>query len=249
MNLDEAQRLFERGSDGVEEWNRRRGAGEPIPDLREVDLCGCELSGINLSGARLLGACLCEAKLANVDFRRAVLHSANLASVTAVGACFADADLRQSAFGVFSLGLGHSGTFADVSSADFSRARLSRANLTETIVAGARFCDADLSNADLRYTDFSRADTTNAKLDGVTWSDPIREEPKAHFGHWLREQRQLRGMSPEELAAQLGCGLSAYDVTTFMERKADGVSRQLAQCLAQVFRIAVSDVPMRPEDT
>jgi uncharacterized protein YjbI with pentapeptide repeats len=155
----------------------------------------------------------------------------------------------MSRFGVFSPGLGHSSEFADVSSADFSRARLNRADLSETIVAGARFCDADLTNADLRYTDFSRADTTGAKLEGVIWSDPVREKPKAHFGYWLREQRQLRGMSPEELANQLGCGLTANDLTTYMEHNADGVSPQLAECLAHVFRIAVSDVPMRPEYT
>ena len=93
MNLDEAQQLFERGPDGVQEGNHRRAAGEAIPDLREADLYGLELPGINLSGARLHGGCLCEAKLVNADFRRAVLHSANLASVTAVGACFVDADL------------------------------------------------------------------------------------------------------------------------------------------------------------
>ena len=249
MNLDEAQRLFERGSDGVHEWNRRRAAGEPIPDLRKFDLSGYDLSGINLSGVRLPGVYLCGAELVNADFRRAILHSANLASVTAVGACFADADLRQSKFGIFSTGVGHSNAHADVSSADFSRTRLHGADLSETIVVGARFCDADLTNADVRYADFSKADTTNAKLDGVIWSDPIRERPTAHFGNWLREQCQSRGMSPEEFAAQLGFGLTAHNVKTFMEEKADGASRQLAQSLAQVFCIAVSEVPMRSGET
>lgn len=108
---------------------------------------------------------------------------------------------------------------------------------------------ACFANADLRYSDFSSADTTNAKLEGVIWSEPFSEKPTVHFGNWLREQRKLRGMSPEELAAQLGRGLTAYDVTTFMEKKPDGASRQLAQRLAQVFRIAISDVPMRPVET
>jgi uncharacterized protein YjbI with pentapeptide repeats len=248
MNLDEAQRLFERGPDGVQEWNRRRAAGEPIPSLREADLHGAELSGINLSGAKLLGACLCEAKIVDADLHGAILCGANLASVTAIGACFADADLRDSEFGVFSIGLGHASTSADVSRADFSRARLNRAYLSETIVAGARFCEADLTNADLRHSDFSGADTTNAKFDGVIWSDSSPEESTVHFGIWLREQRESRGMSPEELAAQLGGGLSAYDVTSLMEKKPDCASRRLALRLAQVFRIAVSDVPMRPVD-
>ena len=56
-------------------------------------------------------------------------------------------------------------------------------------------------------------------------------------------------MSPEEFAAQLGFGLTAHDVTTLMEKKADGASRQLAQSLAQVFCIAVSEVPMRSGET
>ena len=181
MNLDEAQRLYERGSDGVQEWNRRRAAGEPIPDLRKFDLSGYDLSGINLSGMRLLGVYLCGAELVNADFRRAILHSANLASVTAVGACFADADLRQSKFGIFSIGVGHSSAHADVSGADFSRTRLHGADLSETIVVGARFCDADLTNADVRYTDFSKADTTHAKLDGVIWSDPYQRKTDSTF--------------------------------------------------------------------
>jgi hypothetical protein len=244
MNSDDAERLFDAGPEGAQEWNRRRALGEPVPDLREVDLWARELPGINLSGLRLIGGCLCEAILSNADFRGAVLHSANLESVKARGACFVEADLRQSHFGVFSMGLGHSSDSADVRGADFSRARLCDADLSETLVTGARFCEADLTNADLRYSEFSSADTTNAKLDGAIWNDPVVVvEPKVHFGHWLRKQRESQGMSADELAAKIGYGLCGYDVTTFMEYKSDGVAHHLAQRLAEIFGIAISDVP------
>ena len=248
MNLDKAERLFDAGPQGVLEWNHRRAAGEAIPDLREVDLWARKLSGINLSGLRLIGACLCDTTLDNANFRGATLYGANLSSINARGACFVNADLRKSQFGVFSVGLGHSCTFADVSGADFTRARLGHADLTETIVGNACFCEADLTAADLRYTNFSWADTTHAKLDGVIWNDPVQEETSVPFGEWLRAQREFRGMSPEGLAAQIGCGLSGYDITTIMEKKTDGVAPSFARRLAAVFRIAVSDVPKRSAD-
>ena len=124
-----------------------------------------------------------------------------------------------------------------------------RADLTECIVVGARFCRSDLREAALWDTDFSRADLTEAVLDGAIRDPPrpsaLPTAPLANFGEWLRRQRESRGMSPDELADQIGYGLSGYDVTMLMEKKSDGPGPQLTQRLAEVFCIAVSDVPGR----
>ncbi len=72
MDRDQALKLLKGGEDGVEEWNRRRGEGEEIPDLGEAnlheanlsgaDLRGANLRDTNLRGADLLGANLSETK-------------------------------------------------------------------------------------------------------------------------------------------------------------------------------------------
>jgi len=245
MDLNEAQRLFEGGPEGIEEWNRRRQQGESIPDLREVDLWHKDLSGINLSGARLLGACLCESNLANADCTRAILYQANLQSVKAPGARFVAADLRYAEFGVFCLGLGYPWSMADLTGTDFSAARLSSADLTECIVQGARFYRADLTKADLRYTDFSQADLTEAILDDAIWNDPSPPPPPPpppHFGTWLREQRESRGLTRADLARQLDLGLCHVDIK-LLESKPGCDSAQLALRVARAFGIPVSGVP------
>jgi hypothetical protein len=38
MDRDEALRLLKGGEEGVKEWNRRREAGEAIPDLSHANL-------------------------------------------------------------------------------------------------------------------------------------------------------------------------------------------------------------------
>jgi len=247
MDRDEAQQLLERGPDGVQEWNRRRAAGEAIPSLREVDLYRGDLAGVNFQGARLLGGCLAEANLTDADCSGAILYEACLQSVKARGARFVGADLRHADFGVFCIGLGYEWTTTDLTSADFSDARMRHAKLTECTVDGARFCRADMREAVLWDTDFSRADLAEAMLDGAIWDAPRSPEPPApiNFGQWLREQRQSRGLTPEQLAARIGCGLCAYDVTNILEKKPDGALPDLARRLADALGIAVSDVPMR----
>ena len=163
MNLDDVENLFEAGPKGVEEWNSKRVAGETIPDLGEVIVCELELSGVDFSGLRLVGACFCNANLDNANFHGANLRGADLSSVQARHACFIEADLRDSRFGVWSLGLGHSGPNADISGADFTRARLARARLDGTYVRDACFDHADLTGVDLPDTNLSLAKATNAK--------------------------------------------------------------------------------------
>ncbi len=45
MNRDEALKLLNGGADGIKEWNRRREAGEEIPELRDADLSGAVVAG------------------------------------------------------------------------------------------------------------------------------------------------------------------------------------------------------------
>lgn len=47
MTRDEGIKLLKGGKEGVAEWNRRRVAGEDIPELS-----GANVSGANVSGAR-----------------------------------------------------------------------------------------------------------------------------------------------------------------------------------------------------
>ena len=45
MEREEAISLLRGGHEGVAEWNRRREAGEPIPDLSGADLSGAPHGG------------------------------------------------------------------------------------------------------------------------------------------------------------------------------------------------------------
>ena len=51
MNRDEAIELLKRGEKGIEEWNRRREAGEKIPMLCEANLNDAKLAHANLHDA------------------------------------------------------------------------------------------------------------------------------------------------------------------------------------------------------
>ena len=50
ISREEALKLLRGGEEGVAEWNRRRRAGEEIPDLRMADLRCADLSGADLRG-------------------------------------------------------------------------------------------------------------------------------------------------------------------------------------------------------
>jgi hypothetical protein len=242
MTIEEAERLFSAGPAGVAEWNRRRTSGEPIPNLEDVDFWRKELPGINLSGARLSGAQLFEAVLTHADFRQADLSWADFASAKVSGACFVEADLRRARFGVFSLGLGHSGSCADLEGADFSRARLCGADLSDSLVRGARFCGADLTGADLRYSNFSEADLSDAILVDLIQNPPPPPAPAITFGPWLRRQREFRGWTHADLARQLGLGLCHIDVKQLESRQRCD-SLQVLIRIAEVFGVASGDVP------
>jgi len=56
MTRDEAIKLLQGGPGGVRKWNRRREAGEAIPDLTGAKLSRPRLGGGKLSRANLSGA-------------------------------------------------------------------------------------------------------------------------------------------------------------------------------------------------
>ena len=53
MNREEALKLLRGGEEGVKDWNRRRKAGEDIPNLNEAGLVEAHLDGADLRGADL----------------------------------------------------------------------------------------------------------------------------------------------------------------------------------------------------
>lgn len=238
MTHEEAVRILD--EQDVAEWNRRRD--EPWGSLRDLDFRG-DLPGIDLSGLRILGASFIEADLTGSNCRGAVLYGSHFGGAVLRGSCFAGADLRHCVFGCFSIGLGHCSRMADLSGSDFSDARLYGADLSETIVEGANFRRADMRKSSLGQTDFSQADLMDALTEGVYVYKPPEPPAPIHFGEWLKAHREKSGLTPDELAAALGLGLTGYDVATFMERKAAGVAGELAKRLSKILGVPLSEIP------
>jgi hypothetical protein len=166
MDRKEALRLLRDGPNGVEEWNRRRMAGEVIPklggadlfeadlsnadlrdaDLRDAHLSGAEFSGALLSGAKLYGADFTGAYLSNVLCFPSDLNGVSFFGAHLLGAKLRGADLQNVLFNM-----------ADLRGADFSQANLAHADLRGSILSGANlsealcystiFDDSDLSEA------------------------------------------------------------------------------------------------------
>ena len=53
MTREEVIQLLQSGVEGIREWNRRRVAPEPVPDLTGANLAGANLAGANLARANL----------------------------------------------------------------------------------------------------------------------------------------------------------------------------------------------------
>jgi hypothetical protein len=98
MDREEALELLKGGLVRILEWNRRRRAGEAIPDLREADLSEADLSGANLSEADLRGADLRGTDLHGVVLTRADLTGAQLHGAYLLG-CAITQDQLDSANG------------------------------------------------------------------------------------------------------------------------------------------------------
>jgi hypothetical protein len=94
MDRDEAIKLLNGGKQGIDEWNRRRKAGEGIPYLSEADLRRADLSRANLSGAYLSEANLRRANLNRANLRAATLSMADLIEADLIETYLMAADLR-----------------------------------------------------------------------------------------------------------------------------------------------------------
>src|SRR5262245_57488693 len=90
MDREESIKLLKGRREGVVEWNRRREAGETIPDLSKVSLRGANLVGADLGRANFRGANLVGAKLSKSDLSRADLTGATCGYTT-----FGDLDLSN----------------------------------------------------------------------------------------------------------------------------------------------------------
>ena len=128
-------------------WNRRREAGEEIPDLR----------GTDFRGVILLRADLREANLGEADLRRVTLVGADLREANLVGAhlvrtYFGRADLRRANLSGVDL------VMADLDGANLGEADLREANLRRVTLVGA-----DLDRVMCRSTNFADVDLSAVK--------------------------------------------------------------------------------------
>jgi hypothetical protein len=139
MDRDEALELLRGRTEGINEWNRLRESGEPIPNLSEAELSGANLRLANLSEAELSEADLqlaklSEAKLSGADLRLAKLSGANLRLANLSAANLSDAELSEAEL-----------NRADLRLANLSGANLIMANLSEATCADTIFGNIDLS--------------------------------------------------------------------------------------------------------
>jgi hypothetical protein len=147
MDRDEALKLLGGGAAGIAQWNRRREAGEEIPDLWDVALSGGYLRGAHLRRA---------------DFRRADLSGADLIDANLIDANFSVANLTGAKLG----GANLSG--ANLFEANLSGARLEGADLSVTSFSGSILSQAHLTRARCWHTNFADVDLTEVKgLDSV----------------------------------------------------------------------------------
>ena len=153
MDREEALKMLRGGSGGIDTWNRKRSAGEDIPDLSGADLQGAylvdvNLKGINLSRANLNNATLVGMKLGEVNLDGAHLRQADLRAAHLGGAKLNEANLEK----------------ALLIHTYLREAELNKANLNEANIKGASLRSAKLAKADLRGADLSSADLRDADL-------------------------------------------------------------------------------------
>lgn len=135
MDLDEALKLLKGGVEGTEAWNRRRDAGEEIPNLEGANLEGADLGGADLSDANLSEANLIGANLEGADLNKANLNQADFWYAN-----FCEANLRE---------------------ANLSEANLNGAILRQTTLDGARLPETRLAYVLISDCDLSGVDLTN----------------------------------------------------------------------------------------
>jgi uncharacterized protein YjbI with pentapeptide repeats len=264
VERNEALKLLKGGEKGVAEWNRRRKAGEVIPDLVGADLRGANLSGADLNGANLSGAWLTGAELRGADLsgadlsgaklsgaklsfaklRGAKLRWANLSGAKLRGADLREADLREADLSGANL------SEADLSIANLSKAKhrwadLSWANLSAANLSEADLSIANLSKANLRGANLSGADLSEANLSGAELSGTNLSETQLRWANLSEADLPsiiLRADPPGAHPADSGKALPMPSPPT--------AERRQTPPLAQVPRMEPApDVPMRTTPT
>ncbi len=240
MDRDEALELLKGGSEGTDEWNRRRVAVQHLPDLNFADLHRADLRRANLSHANLSGANLGDADLTGAELCFASLGGGDLRRANLVGAYLNDAEL----IGAYLSGANFIG--ADLNQANLSDANLMRANLSGANLSGANFSGATLSHADLSGANFSGAYLSGANLSTATcartlFADVDLSEVRAldsvrHYGPSTLGTDTMfrsRGRIPE--AFLRGCGLAPWEVLSTELYKPELTPAGLADLQCRIF--------------
>jgi len=155
MNRETALRLLRGGAEGVQEWNRRRSAGETVPDLKGVNLNPSSPETKNIRGADLSGIQLEGAKLSNVDLTGANLKGALLVDLDAYHVTLDKANLRG----------------ANLIGAYLWNASLIRTRLNGSFLQGANLTGADMTSADLTGANLEHAILVNTNLQNAIIED------------------------------------------------------------------------------
>jgi hypothetical protein len=197
MNRDAALRLLRGGPEGIAEWNRRRSAGDEVPNLCEADLGGVDLTGANLSRANLYEANLTGANLSRAQLIGADLYGADLTAAQLIGADLTEAYLRQVPLTRADL------TGAQLAGADLREADLDRADLTGADLTGANFGAASLRETDLDGARCSGTIFADIDLSEVRGLDEVKHRGPSEIS--VSTLFRSRGQIPE--AFLRGCGV------------------------------------------
>ena len=161
MDLDEALKLLKGGADGVEQWNRFRISGAPIPDMMNVDLSESVLCNANLAGVVLTGA----------NLRDSALDYSNLRGAELVGSNLSSASLDHADLG-----------FANLAYCNFTLATLRNTRINNARLLITNFDGSDLSNADFTGATCGGTFFGNVRFLGVTGLDSIHHAGPSTIG-------------------------------------------------------------------
>ncbi|MEE9386638.1 MAG: aminotransferase class I/II-fold pyridoxal phosphate-dependent enzyme [Nannocystaceae bacterium] len=167
MTTREVRELLMNLATRLEEWQRLRREGAPLPSLAGLDLAGADLSGIELADTDLRrtnfqGAVLRGTSLRNCDLRGARLGHADLVDTDFDLAQLGHADLSQAQMP------GQNLSGMDLRGADLRGTNLRLAYLGYARLQDAKLADADLTGADLSGAALSREQLDSARTDADT---------------------------------------------------------------------------------